>query len=312
VEFRRLGDSGLVVSAVGLGTNNFGGRLQDEAARAVLNEALEEGVTLIDTADIYGRGSDEGLGASESQLGRLLAGRRQNLVLATKFGFAMGESVYEKGASRGWIERAVEGSLRRLRTDYIDLYQLHTPDPETPIEETLRALDDLVRAGKVRYTGTSNLAAWQIVDADWAARANRLSRPISAQMHYNLLVRGIQAEVIPACRKLGLGIIPYFPLESGFLTGKYRAGVEGRGRLVESARAREVLTEANFARLENLERFATERGHHVLDLAFGWLLSQTIVGSVIASASTPAQVKANVEAAAWRLSGDEMDEVGGL
>lgn len=312
MEYRRLGDSGLLVSAVGLGTNNFAGRLHDEAARAVLNEALELGVTFIDTADIYGRGSEEGLGASENQLGRLLAGRRQNVILATKFGHAMGESIYERGASRGWIVRAVEASLRRLRTDYIDLYQVHTPDPETPIEETLRALDDLVRAGKVRWVGHSNFAAWQIVDADWTARTNHISRPISAQMHYNLLVREIQAEVIPACRSRGLGIIPYFPLESGFLTGKYRATGEGKGRLAESPRSSEILTSANFERIERLEGFAVERQHKLLDLAFGWLLSQPIVGSVIASASSPDQVKANLAAAEWRLSAAEMDEVAGL
>jgi aryl-alcohol dehydrogenase-like predicted oxidoreductase len=312
VEFRRLGGSGLLVSAVGLGTNNFAGRLGDEAARAVLDAALEEGVTFIDTADIYGRGAEEGTGASESQLGRLLGGRRQSLILATKFGFAMSDSAYERGAARAWIMRAVEGSLRRLQTDYIDLYQLHTPDPETPIEETLRALDDLVRAGKVRYVGHSNLAAWQIADADWVARANHLSRPISAQMHYNLLVRGIQAEVIPACRSLGLGMIPYFPLESGFLTGKYRPAARTSGRLAESPRAADVMTDANYSRLEHLDAFATEQGHKLLDLAFGWLLSQPIVGSVIASASTPDQVRANVAAAEWRLSAAEMERVAAL
>jgi aryl-alcohol dehydrogenase-like predicted oxidoreductase len=312
VEYRRLGDSGLLVSAVGLGTNNFAGRLHDEAARAVLNVALDLGVTFIDTADIYGRGSDEGLGASESQLGRLLDGRRQDVILATKFGFSMGDSAGERGASAGWIARAVEGSLRRLQTDYIDLYQIHIPDPETPIEETLRALDDLVKAGKVRWIGHSNFAAWQIADADWTARTQGLARPISAQMHYNLLVRGIQAEVIPACRAFGLGIIPYFPLESGFLTGKYRSSGEGKGRLAESPRAREILTDANFARIGRLERFALERKRKLLDLAFGWLLSQPVVGSVIASASSADQVKLNVAAAEWRLDAAEMEAVAGL
>jgi aryl-alcohol dehydrogenase-like predicted oxidoreductase len=312
VEYRRLGDSGLLVSAVGLGTNNFAGRLADDAARAVLNEAFERGVTFLDTADVYGRGSAEGPGASENQLGRLLSGRRQHFVLATKFGYPMGESVYERGASRGWIVRAAEASLRRLRTDYIDLYQVHAPDVATPIEETLRALDDLVRTGKVRWIGHSNFAAWQIADADWTARANHLSRPISAQMHYNLLARDIQTEVLPACLKFGLGLIPYFPLESGFLTGKYRSTGEGEGRLSESARADEIMTGANFERIDRLEVFAVQRGHKLLDLAFGWLLSQPIVGSVIASASSPDQVRANVAAAEWRLTGAEMDEVPGL
>lgn len=312
MELRRLGDSGLLVSAVGLGTNNFAGRLHDEAARLVLNEALEQGITFIDTADVYGRGSEEGSGGSESQLGRLLAGRRNRFVVATKFGLPMSESVLERGASRRWVIAAAENSLRRLRTDYIDLYQIHSPDSETPIDETLRGLDDLVRAGKVRYVGHSNFAAWQIADADWTARANHLSRPISAQMHYNLLARGIQAEVLPACLKFGLGVIPYFPLESGFLTGKYRSTGEGKGRLSESARATEIMTAANFDRIDRLEVFAVQRGHKLLDLAFGWLLSQPIVGSVIASASSPDQVRANVAAAEWRLTGAEMDEVPGL
>lgn len=312
MEYRPLADSGLIVSALGLGTNNFAGRLDDEAARAVLDESLELGVTFIDTADVYGRGSAEGLGASENQLGRLLAGRRGRFILATKFGFPMSESPMERGASRRWIVTELENSLQRLRTDYIDLYQVHLPDPETPIEETLRALDDLVRAGKVRYVGHSNFAAWQIADADWTAQTAHLARPISAQMHYNLLVRDIQAEVIPACRAFGLGIIPYFPLQSGFLTGKYRRDGQGRGRLSESARAAEVLTPANFGRLEGFERFAAASGHSLLDLAFGWLLSQPIVGSVIASASTPQQVRANVAAAEWRLSAAEMEAVAPL
>jgi len=307
VELRRLGDSGLLVSAVGLGTNNFAGRLHDEAARLVLNEALEQGITFIDTADVYGRGSEEGTGASESQLGRLLAGRRNRFVVATKFGMPMTESPLERGASRHWIAQAVEASLRRLRTDYIDLYQIHTPDPATPIDETLRALDDLVRSGKVRYVGHSNFAAWQIIDADWTARTEHLVRPISAQMHYNLLTRGIEAEVIPACRAHGLSVIPYFPLESGFLTGKYKAGGEGRGRLPDSYRAADVMTPANFERIGAFEKWAVERGRSLLDLALGWLLSQPIVASVIASASTPEQVRANVAAAEWRLSAAEME-----
>jgi aryl-alcohol dehydrogenase-like predicted oxidoreductase len=312
VELRPLGQSGLMVSAVGLGTNNFAGRLHDEAARLVLNEALEQGITFLDTADVYGRGSEEGTGGSESQLGRLLAGRRTRFVLATKVGMPMSESPFERGASRRWIVAEAENSLRRLRTDYIDLYQIHFPDAATPIEESLRALDDLVTSGKVRYIGHSNFAAWQIVDAAWTARAGHLARPISAQMHYNLLVRGIQAEVIPACEAHGLGIIPYFPLESGFLTGKYTPGGEGHGRLSESPRAGEVMTAANFERIGALSGFAAERGHTLLDLAFGWLLSQPAVGSVIASASSPEQVRANVAAAEWHLSAADMESVAAL
>ena len=312
MELRRLGQSGLLVSAVGLGTNNFASRLHDEAARLVLNEALEQGVTFIDTADVYGRGSEVGTGGSEEQLGRLLAGRRNRFVVATKFGMPMSESPFERGASRRWIVAEVENSLRRLRTDYIDLYQIHFPDADTPIEETLRAIDDLVRSGKVRYVGHSNLGAWQIVDADWAARTEQLTRPISAQMHYNLVNRGIQAEVLPACEAHGLSVIPYFPLESGFLTGKYKAGGEGHGRLSESPRAGEVMTAGNFERIEAFERFAAERGHSLLDLALGWLLSQPIVATVIASASTPEQVRANVAAAEWRLSAEGMEDVAAL
>jgi aryl-alcohol dehydrogenase-like predicted oxidoreductase len=302
VELRRLGESGLLVSAVGLGTNNFAIRLHDEAARLVLNEALEQGVTFIDTADVYGRGSEVGTGGSEEQLGRLLAGRRNRFVVATKFGMPMSESPFERGASRRWIVAEVENSLRRLRTDYLDLYQIHFPDAETPIEETLRALDDLVRSGKVRYVGHSNLGAW----------IEHLARPISAQMHYNLLNREIQVEVLPACAAHGLGLIPYFPLESGFLTGKYRGDGEGHGRLSESPRAGEVMTAGNFERIEAFERFAAERGHSLLDLALGWLLSQPIVATVIASASTPEQVRANVAAAEWRLSAEGMEDVAAL
>lgn len=306
MELRQLGKSGFLVSAVGLGTNNFAGRLDDGRAGLVLNEALELGVTFIDTADVYGRGSEEGTGAAESQLGRLIAGRRGKFVLATKVGMPMSDSPFERGASRRWIFQAIDNSLRRLRTDYVDLYQVHAPDSQTPIEETMRALDDIVRAGKVRYVGLSNFAAWQIADAAWTARTRDLAPPTSAQMHYNLLARGIQAEVVPACAANGLGIIPYYPLESGFLTGKYEQDGSGRGRLSESARAREVMTPANFQRISAFTRFAAERGHSLLDLAFGWLLSQPIVGPVIASASNPAQVRANVAAAQWRLSPAEM------
>jgi aryl-alcohol dehydrogenase-like predicted oxidoreductase len=312
MEHRQLGRSGPLVSAVGLGTNNLGSRLDDRAAAEVLDRAFELGVTFIDTADVYGRSYGAGAGASESQLGRLLGARRRDVVLATKFGHEMSDSLAERGASRRWIEKAAEASLRRLQTDWIDLYQLHVADPATPIEETLRALEDLVQAGKVRYVGHSNLAAWQIVDADWTARAHDLARPVSAQMHYSLLAREIQAEVIPACEALGLGIIPYFPLESGFLTGKYRRNGAGTGRLVGSDREAGMKTPTNFDRLEPMEAFAVERGRGLLDLAFGWLLSQPIVGPVIASASTAEQVAANVAAAEWRLSAAEMDAVAGL
>ena len=307
MDYRRLGHSGLLVSEVGLGANNFGTRLDETRGREVLHQALDLGVTFIDTADIYGKG------ASESLLGKLLGPNRPHVVLATKVGMAMSDSPYETGASRRWIVHSVEASLRRLGTDWIDLYQLHQPDPATPIEETLRALDDLVRAGKVRYAGYSNFAAWQLVDADWTARAGHLARPISAQDHYNLLTRDIERELLPACRALGVGLIPYYPLESGFLTGKYREGVTPQGaRLGESPRAGRVLTRANFERLERLERFAGQRHHSLLDLAFGWLLSHAEVASVIASASSAEQVRQNVQAAAWRLDPAEMEAVAAM
>lgn len=312
MELRRLGQSGLLVSALGLGTNNLGSRLNDAEAGRVLDEAHELGVTFLDTADIYGRGSGEGVGASESQLGRLMGGRRDRFILATKFGMPTGDAPDQQGASRRWIVTSLENSLRRLHTDHVDLYQLHQPDPATPIEETLMALDDLVSAGEVRYVGHSNFAAWQIADADWTARTAHLARPISAQMHYNLLVRDIAAEVIPACQAHGLGIIPFYPLESGFLTGKYTRDGRGRGRLTGSARVGSVMSPANFGRIEAMSAYAAERGHSLLDLAFGWLLSQPIVGPVIASASSPDQVRANAAAAEWRLNAEDMAAVAAL
>jgi aryl-alcohol dehydrogenase-like predicted oxidoreductase len=307
MEYRHLGTSGLVVSALGLGTNNLGSRLDEVGSRAVVDAALEAGVTFIDTADVYGKG------ASETMLGAILSTRRADVVLATKAGIAFGDRPWQRGSSRHWLLSAVEGSLRRLRTDWIDLYQMHVPDPTTPIEETLRALDDLVRAGKVRYVGTSNYAAWQIVDAQWTAQTERLARPISVQHHYNLIRREIEADVLPAARAHGLGLIPFFPLASGFLTGKYRAGERPTtGRLIGSPSAAQILTDANFERLAQFEAFATERGRAVVDLAFAWLLSQPDVGPVIASASSPEQVRTNAVAAEWRLTQEELAAVAAL
>lgn len=304
MEYRRLGRSGLLVSAVGLGTNNFGTRLDEAGTRRVLDQALELGITFVDTADSYGRG------ASEALIGKLLGPRRKDVVLATKFSSPMGNSPYQRGTSRRWLIEALDASLRRLATDAIDLYQIHFPDPETPIEETLRALDDVVAAGKVRYVGYSNFAAWQIVEGQWTARSEHLVRPISTQNHYNLLRREVEAEVLPAARAHGLGVIPYFPLESGFLTGKYRPGKTPQGaRLEGSARAGEVLRPANFERLERWEAFASSRGRSLVELAVGWLLSHPEVGSVIAGASSAEQVRANVEAGTWRLEAAEMEMV---
>lgn len=307
METRQLGRSGLNVSALGLGTNNFGTRLDEAGAREVLDAALEVGVTFIDTADSYGQGG------SEELIGRLLGARRDDVVIATKFGSPMGDLPYRRGGSRRWIREAVEGSLRRLRTDHIDLYQMHWMDPSTPIGETFEALDDLVRAGKVLYVGTCNYGAWQLVDAQWTARAADLAQPISAQHHYNLFHREIQADVLPAVRAFGLGLVPYFPLMSGFLTGKYRPGLTPAGaRLGQSPRATQTLTEANFERLARFDAFATQRGHEILDLAVGWLLSQPEIGSVIASASSPEQVRRNALAATWRLDPADMEALAAL
>jgi aryl-alcohol dehydrogenase-like predicted oxidoreductase len=310
VEYGRLGTSGLIVSKIGLGTNNFGGRLDLDGTRAVVDRALDHGITLFDTADIYGGGK------SEEFIGEVLGRRRHEVILATKFGLPVGESPYERGGSRHYIMRAVERSLRRLKTDYIDLYQFHRPDPQTPIAETLEALDDLVHAGKVRYVGHSNFASWQILDADWTARTAHLARPISAQHEYNLLSRDLQREVLPAVRHLGLGVLPFFPLASGFLTGKYHRDALPQGTRLTGAGSqmgRRILTDANWDRLERLEAFATEHGHQMIELAFGWLLSQPEVSSVIAGAMTPDQVDSNVtHGLAWRLSPDELAAVPAL
>ena len=309
MEYRRLGRSGLHVSLAGLGCNNFGMRIDYGAAEKVTNAALDAGITLFDTADVYGRG------ASEEMLGRALGARRHEVIIATKFAAPMGEGPMERGGSRHRIAEACEASLRRLGTDYIDLYQMHMPDPDTPIEETLRALDDLVRSGKVRYIGNSNYKGWQIAEAHWTAETHHLTKMVSAQNHYNLMERGVEAEVVPACNHYGLGMLPYFPLASGFLTGKYRQGqavAEGTRLAAWGERAQGVLTDENFATLEKLESWAEERGHTVLDLAIAWLSSQSHVSSVISGATKPEQLEANAAAVEWVLSDDEVAEVGAL
>ena len=304
MEHRRLGNSGLFVSEVGLGCNNFGGRIDEAGTRAVVHAALDAGIDLFDTADMYG-GS-----LSEEFLGRALGGRRQDVILATKFGFAMGEGPHRKGASRRYIVSALEASLSRLGTDYVDLYQIHFPDPHTPIDETLRALDDCVRDGKVRYVGCSNFASWQIADAHWTAARDRLNPFVSAQNLMSLLERDVLREVIPACEHFGLGMLPYFPLASGLLTGKYRRGEPApEGTRLGAPRAAGALSARNFDRAEALATFAEERGRSLLELAFGWLLSFPVVSSVIAGATSADQVHANVAAATMRLDDAEMKEV---
>ncbi|HVC19245.1 MAG TPA: aldo/keto reductase [Vicinamibacterales bacterium] len=304
---RILGPSGLKVSIVGLGCNNFGGRLDFEATKAVVHRALDLGVTLFDTADIYGN-----RGASEEFLGRALGDRRKAIVLATKFGMAMSDDGTLQGGSRRYIMRAVEDSLRRLRTDWIDLYQLHQADPLTPIEETLRALDDLVHQGKVRYVGCSNLPAWRVVEARWTAKQLNLNAFIACQDEYSLLVRGLERELLPAIQAYGLGLLPFFPLASGLLTGKYArtAPLPAGTRLAGSkGLADRYLNEANWTAVERLERLAQARGHTLLELAFGWLLSHAPVASVIAGATRPEQVEQNVQAAGWELRPDDLAEI---
>jgi aryl-alcohol dehydrogenase-like predicted oxidoreductase len=304
VDYGRLGSSGLLVSKIGLGTNNFGGRLDLDQTRAVIDHALDKGITLLDTADAYSAGK------SEEFIGQCLGPRRHEVVIATKFALPMGESPYQRGTSRRYINEAVERSLRRLNTDYIDLYQIHRPDPLTPIVETLQAMDDLVRSGKVRYVGHCNFSGWQIVDAQWTAKTEHLARPISAQNEYSLLTRDVEREVLPAAQAMGLGVLPFFPLASGFLTGKYRKGVLPAGARLTNAPARtssRILTDRNFDLLDKCESFASERGHTMTEFAFAWLLAQPTVASVIAGASNPEQVDQNVAAGAWKLTPEDLE-----
>lgn len=312
MRYRRLGDSGLVVSVVGIGCNNFGRKLDAAGTKAVVDAAIESGINFFDTADIYGNPH----GASEEQLGAALRGRRDEVVVATKFGMDMeGANGADRGArgARRYVVRAVEASLRRLGTDHIDLYQMHRPDPATPIEETLSALDDLVRAGKVRYLGNSNFAGWQIADADWTARTRNLTRFVSAQNHYNLVERDAETEVVPACERFGLGLLPFFPLASGLLSGKYRRGESApQGtRLAEDRWARR-LAGAPWDVIESLEKFAAERGRNLLDVAIGGLAARPAVASVIAGATTPDQVRANARAGAWEPSAEDREALATL
>jgi aryl-alcohol dehydrogenase-like predicted oxidoreductase len=306
MNYRRLGNSGLVVSVVGLGCNNFGRKLDADGTRAVVDAAFEAGITLFDTADIYGAQR----GASEETLGAALKGRREEIVLATKFGMDMeGINGADRGArgSRSYIIRAIEGSLRRLGTDYIDLYQIHTPDPATPIDETLSALDHLVRSGKVRYIGNSNFSGWEIADADWTARAAGLTPFISAQNQYSLLHREVEDEIIPACEHFGLGFLPFFPLDSGLLTGKYRRSEQpAEGTRLSQARYQPWLDGADWDTIDALTAYGNERGRDLLDVAIAGLAARPAVTSVIAGATTPEQVRANATAGSWQLTADDI------
>jgi aryl-alcohol dehydrogenase-like predicted oxidoreductase len=307
MRYRSLGDSGLTVSVAGLGCNNFGRRVDLAGTRAVVDAAIDAGITMFDTADIYGDG-----GASEELLGEVLAGHRDQVVLATKFGsqgydMGYGPAAGAKGG-RAYIRRAVEQSLRRLRTGYIDLYQLHTPDPVTPVAETLAALTELVAEGKVRYLGHSNFAGWQIADAAHVARATGAAPFVSAQNHWSLLERQVESEVLPAARHFGLGMLPYYPLANGLLTGKARRGqaLPAGSRL---AGRTGYVTDDKLDRVEALIAWAAERGLTVLEVAVGALAAQEGCASVIAGATTPEQVKANAAAAEWVPSADELAEL---
>jgi aryl-alcohol dehydrogenase-like predicted oxidoreductase len=295
---RPLADSGLEVSVCGLGGNNFGRRLDLDGTQAVVDAALDQGVTFFDTADVYGRGQ------SEELLGKVLDGHRERVLLATKFGMDMGDGKGPRG-SRDYIRQAVQASLRRLRTDVIDIYWYHAPDGVTPIEETLATLDELVRAGTVRAIGASNFSAEQLEQADIVARERGLGRFSAVQNEYSLLVRGAERDVLPLCERIGAGFVPYFPLASGLLTGKYRRGQTGPPG-TRLAGLQQVASDPQFELIDGLEQFARERDHALLDLAFAALLSRKAVSSVIAGATKPDQVRANAAATRWELSQEDV------
>jgi aryl-alcohol dehydrogenase-like predicted oxidoreductase len=304
--YTQLGPSGLTVSTVGLGCNNFGARMPDEDVPKVVHAAIEAGITLFDTADVYGN-----VGGSETLLGQALGSRRSEVLIATKFGADMqGANGPDWGArgSRRYIRIAVEASLRRLGTDWIDLYQLHTPDPLTPIEETLAVLDELVQEGKVRYLGSSNLAGWQVVDADWIARTSGYTGFVSAQNEYSWLNRDIEAELVPALAHTGQSLLPYFPLARGLLTGKYRRGQQAPAG-TRLAKQTEPLQRANFDVIEAIEKFAADRGVSVVQLAIGGLAAMPTVGSVIAGATKVEQVEQNVAAGLWSPNEEDLAEL---
>lgn len=305
MEYRQVGRSGLAVSVVGLGCNNIGNRIDDEASRQVIHKALDLGVTLFDTADMYGVD-----GNSEKVLGKILGSRRRDAIIATKFG--KDEKHHSRGASRRYIFDAVEASLRRLGTDWIDLYQLHAPDPLTPIEETLRALDDVVRSGKVRYIGCSNFSAWQMVEAHWIAHDLSLNHFISCQNEYSLVVRDIERELIPAMQSYGVGLLPFFPLASGLLTGKYNksASMPEGARLTKLKHlAQRFMTDGNVDLINQFEQFCIRNNRSLLELALGWLASQKVVSSIIAGATSASQIEENVKAVEFPLSDEQKNEI---
>jgi aryl-alcohol dehydrogenase-like predicted oxidoreductase len=306
MEYRNLGKSGLKVSVIGLGANNFGWWADEQTSIAVINKAIESGINFIDTADVYDKGH------SEEFVGKALKGKRSQVLIATKFAGLTGEGPNERGGSRYYIMRAVEASLKRLQTDYIDLYQMHVPDPTTPLEETLRALDDLVRSGKLRYIGCSNFSAWQLSDALWTSRFHNITPFVTVQTQYNILERQIEQELVPCCLSHGIGVIPWGPLGGGFLTGKYRKGEQAPAgtRLSKPMPMYDrLMNDANWEKLAKLEAFASERGHSVGELAIAWLLAHPWLSTVIAGARLPEQVPLNAAAADWKLNSEEFDQV---
>lgn len=304
MEQRQLGIGGPKVSSVGLGCNNFGGRLDQERTNAVVSAALSQGITLFDTADVYGNQS-----GSEEMLGKALGKERGAIVLASKFGHDMGAA--GKGADPAYIRRALDASLKRLGTDYLDVYQLHVPDPLTPLADTLGTLDELVKEGKVRAVGCSNLVTAQVQEAARIAKAQHQTAFICAQDEYSLLVRGIEHDLIPALTDLEMGLLPYFPLASGLLTGKYQPDQIPAGTRFASSQGTQdrYMTPENWEKVQALQAFATARDHTLLELAFSWLAAQPVVSSVIAGATRPEQIEQNVAAADWQLSAEDLSEV---
>ena len=305
MEYRQLGRSGLRVSAIGLGGNTFGNGADEAQTGRIVNHALDIGINFIDTADVYSRG------VSETYVGKAVAGRRREALIATKVRGRMGDHPNDEGLSRKHVMDGVEDSLRRLNTDYIDLYQVHQVDARTPIYETLSALDDLVHQGKVRYVGCSNFAAWQICEALWAADRKNLTPFVSVQPRYNIFDRAIERELVPFCRQYGVGIIPYSPLAGGLLTGKYRPGEPPPPdtRAGRNPRMQQQLNEENFAKVDRLRNWAKARDHTVGELALSWLLSRPEVSTIIAGATRPEQVEANATAAEWKLSEDDLKQI---
>ena len=306
MKYRKLGGSGLEVSEIGLGTNNFGQRLDFESSDRVISQCIDSGINLIDTSNSYGAT------LSEEYIGRSLVGRRDGVVLATKVSSRMAEGPNQAGNSRIHIMDQIDASLARLQTDYIDLYQIHWWDDNTPIEETLRALDDLVRDGKIRYFGCSNFSSWQVCESVWTSRSVGINSFVSVQPHYSMMERSIESELLPFCQKYEVGVLPYYPLANGFLTGKYRRGENIPEGTRLGVNDRGMFTEENFDLIEKLDSFSSKREKTVLDLAFAWLLARDEISSVIAGATSAEQVGSNAATAEFVLTKEEYNEVSSI